>query len=108
MKITGVQGTINMNTIVFSEGVTKDKYQHQLVRYLILTTLDILWNTRNKKVYDQDVEIQDLNKLLDNRIKNRIINDHINNRKSNLELIWSINDLFCTYSNEKVTLKFEL
>lgn len=53
----------------------------------------------------ENQEQDDLNKHLDNRIKNRITDDNMNNRKTNLELIWSINGLFCTYDEQKMVLK---
>ena len=72
--------------------------------YLTMATIDILWRTRNKKVYDKNIEIENTANRLMKKIKKRITIDNINNRTDNLESIWSIKGVLCTYNDQRLKL----
>ena len=53
-----------------------------------MAMIDILWRTRDKKVYDTNAVIDNIDNGLINKIRQRITSDNINNRMNNLELMW--------------------
>ena len=103
-NITGKTIRTTMTSIVFLEDIIQDKNERQLVRYLTMATIDILWRTRNKKVYDKNIEIENTANRLMKKIKKRITIDNINNRTDNLESIWSIKGVLCTYNDQRLKL----
>ena len=108
--ITAISGpketvTITMNNIVFAEKLPKHENERKLIRYLTMVTSDVIWRARNKKVFDEKTETQDIDKILTHRIKQRITSDNINNKDLSLETIWSIKGILCTYNEKKLVLK---
>lgn len=103
--IADKQININLRTMFFSEGLPKEPHRRQLMRYLIMMTINIIWRTRNKKVYNKNVEEKDLFGMAINSVKMRIRYDLMNNKITNLETLWNTKEILCTYINEKLEFK---
>lgn len=94
---------INLACIVFFEGLPEEKYARELIRYLISATISILWETRNKEIFKTSTRQDDLYEKLKKRVKDRITCDYWNRKITNLELIWQIKGILCTFHEDNLT-----
>lgn len=96
---------MNLETLVFSKGFPEEKYEKALVMYIVNVTVSGLWQTRNKKILTPSTPPVNLYGKIKGKIRNRITDDFVNRKISNLELIWSIKGILCTYNGDKVIFK---
>ena len=92
------QININMEFIVFGQSLPIGSPAKDLIRFISTLAASIIWQSRNRKVFNQATPNENLFNILRHRIITRIKHDELYHL-TRIITTWSINGTFCTYQN---------
>ena len=94
--LAGQRVLVNIATIAFGHNIPQETTRYELTRFVITTTANVLWSTRNKRCLHANADDGNLHRTVVTKIKKHIeLEEFIS--PSRITNFWSYRDILCSY-----------